>query len=147
MALNGILAGLVGITANADVVSVGSSIIIGAVAGVIVVFAITFLDKSKLMILLVRFPCGVCGIWGTLACAIFADFDFMVQLQELARKCICFIFAYVVFSVLKAVMEFVLVEEEDRGLDVPNMAKPTPAKPSFRHDLLILYQQNYYEIS
>ncbi|HAF59086.1 MAG TPA: ammonium transporter, partial [Opitutae bacterium] len=48
MALNGILAGLVGITANADVVSIGSSIIIGAVAGVIVVFAITFLDKSKI---------------------------------------------------------------------------------------------------
>jgi len=121
MALNGILAGLVGITANADVVSVGSSIIIGAVAGVIVVFAITFLDKSKIDDPVGAISVhGVCGIWGTLACAIFADFDFMVQLQgALLVSAFAFIFAYVVFSVLKAVMGVrVSEEEEDRGLDI-----------------------------
>ena len=121
MALNGILAGLVGITANADVVSVGSAIIIGAIAGVIVVFAITFLDKSKIDDPVGAISVhGVCGIWGTLACAIFADFDFMVQLKgALLVSVFAFIFAYVVFSILKAVMGVrVSEEEEDRGLDI-----------------------------
>ena len=121
MALNGILAGLVGITANADVVSVGSAIIIGAIAGVIVVFAITFLDKSKIDDPVGAISVhGICGIWGTLACAIFADFDFMVQLKgALLVSAFAFIFAYVVFSVLKAVMGVrVSEEEEDRGLDI-----------------------------
>ena len=121
MALNGILAGLVGITANADVVSVGSSIIIGAVAGVIVVFAITFLDKSKIDDPVGAISVhGICGIWGTLACAIFADFDFMAQLKgALLVSAFAFIFAYVVFSALKAIMGVrVSEEEEDRGLDI-----------------------------
>lgn len=121
MALNGILAGLVGITANADVVSVGSAIIIGAIAGVIVVFAITWLDKSKIDDPVGAISVhGICGIWGTLACAIFADFDFMVQLQgALLVSAFAFIFAYVVFSILKAVMGVrVSEEEEDRGLDI-----------------------------
>jgi len=122
MALNGILAGLVGITANADVVSVGSSILIGAIAGVIVVFAITFLDKSKIDDPVGAISVhGVCGIWGTLAVAIFADgFDFMVQLKGAVLVSVfAFIFAYVVFSILKAVMGVrVSEEEEDRGLDI-----------------------------
>ena len=121
MALNGILAGLVGITANADVVSVGSAIIIGAIAGVIVVFAIAWLDRSKIDDPVGAISVhGICGIWGTLACAIFADFDFMVQLQgALLVSAFAFIFAYVVFSILKAVMGVrVSEEEEDRGLDI-----------------------------
>ena len=122
MALNGILAGLVGITANADVVSVGSSIIIGLIAGIIVVFAITFFDKSKIDDPVGAISVhGVCGIWGTLAVAIFADgFDFMVQLKgALLVSIFAFAFAYIVFSILKAVMGVrVSEEEEDRGLDI-----------------------------
>jgi len=122
MALNGILAGLVGITANADVVSVGSSIIIGLIAGVIVVFAITFFDKSKIDDPVGAISVhGVCGIWGTLAVAIFADgFDFMVQLKGAVLVSVfAFIFAYVVFSILKAIMGVrVTEEEEQRGLDI-----------------------------
>ena len=122
MALNGILAGLVGITANADVVSVGSSIIIGLIAGIIVVFAITFFDKSKIDDPVGAISVhGVCGIWGTLAVAIFADgFDFMVQLKgALLVSVFAFAFAYIVFSILKAVMGVrVSEEEEDRGLDI-----------------------------
>jgi Amt family ammonium transporter len=122
MALNGILAGLVGITANADVVSVGSSIIIGLIAGIIVVFAITFFDKSKIDDPVGAISVhGVCGIWGTLAVAIFADgFDFMVQLKGAVLVSVfAFAFAYIVFSILKAVMGVrVSEEEEDRGLDI-----------------------------
>jgi len=122
MALNGILAGLVGITANADVVSVGSSIVIGAIAGILVVFAITFFDKSKIDDPVGAISVhGVCGIWGTLAVAIFADgFDFMVQLKgALLVSAFAFIFAYVVFSVIKAFMGVrVSEEEEQRGLDI-----------------------------
>lgn len=122
MALNGILAGLVGITANADVISVTSAIIIGFIAGIIVVFSIISLDKAKIDDPVGAISVhGVCGIWGTIATAIFADgFDFMVQLKgALLVSVFAFAFAYIVFSILKAVMGVrVSEEEEDRGLDI-----------------------------
>jgi Amt family ammonium transporter len=68
MTLNGVLAGLVGVTAGADVVTPIESIIIGSIAGVIVVFSVIALDRIRL-----DDPVGaisvhlVCGIWGTLA--------------------------------------------------------------------------------
>ena len=68
MALNGLLAGLVSITAGADSVSPFASVLMGAIGGVIVVFSIIFLDKIK-----VDDPVGAisvhgtCGIWGTIA--------------------------------------------------------------------------------
>lgn len=81
-ALNGILAGLVGITAGADVVMPGQAIVIGALAGVLVVLAVIAIDKLK-----VDDPVSaiavhlVCGIWGTLAVGIWgADKAFMPQL-------------------------------------------------------------------
>jgi Amt family ammonium transporter len=74
MILNGCLAGLVAITAPCAWVSVGSSLIIGLVAGSIVVFAVLFFDRVRL-----DDPVGalsvhlVNGIWGTLAVGLFAD--------------------------------------------------------------------------
>lgn len=74
MSINGCLAGLVGITASCAFVSVGSSVIIGAIAGVIVVFSVVFFDKMKL-----DDPVGalsvhlVCGIFGTIAVGLFAQ--------------------------------------------------------------------------
>ncbi|WP_445634441.1 Ammonium transporter [Nostoc sp. DSM 114161] len=68
MIINGILAGLVGVTAACAFVSIGSAFIIGLIAGVIVVFSVTFFDKLG-----IDDPVGatsvhlVCGIWGTLA--------------------------------------------------------------------------------
>ncbi len=74
MTLNGILAGLVGITAGADLMSPMESIIIGFIAGIIVVFAVILFDKIKL-----DDPVGalsvhlVCGVFGTLAVGIWGD--------------------------------------------------------------------------
>ncbi|OZV69292.1 ammonium transporter [Winogradskyella aurantia] len=71
MFLNGILGGLVGITAGADVMSPTDAIIIGIVSGTLIVFAVSLIDKLRL-----DDPVGaiavhlVCGIWGTLAVGI-----------------------------------------------------------------------------
>lgn len=122
MALNGILAGLVGITANADVITVTGAIIIGFIAGVIVVVSIVSLDKFKIDDPVGAISVhGVCGIWGTIATAFFADgFDFMVQLKGAVLVSVfAFAFAYIVFSILKAVIGVrVSEEEEERGLDI-----------------------------
>ena len=85
MFLNGVLGGLVGITAGADQMSPGDAILIGAVAGALIVFTVSLVDKIKL-----DDPVGaiavhlICGIWGTLAVGLFgakAGFDqFLIQL-------------------------------------------------------------------
>ena len=73
MIINGVLAGLVGITASCAYVSVGSAALIGLLAGVIVVFSVTFVDRLK-----IDDPVGaisvhlVCGVWGTLAVGLFS---------------------------------------------------------------------------
>ncbi len=74
MFMNGVLGGLVGITAGADQMSPLESVIIGAIGGIVVVLAISFMDKQKL-----DDPVGAIavhlfgGIWGTLAVGIFGD--------------------------------------------------------------------------
>ena len=123
MALNGILAGLVGITANADVITVGGSIAIGLIAGVIVVISIMFLDKSKIDDPVGAISVhGVCGIWGTIAVAIFGDGDFSMgsQIQgAFLVSAFAFGFSFIVFSILKGMMGVrVSEEEEERGLDI-----------------------------
>ncbi len=72
MAMNGILGGLVGVTANTDQVSPESAILIGIVAGVIVVLGTILLDKIKIDDPVGAFPVhGLCGLWGCIACGIF----------------------------------------------------------------------------
>jgi ammonium transporter, Amt family len=76
MIINGILAGLVAVTASCAWISVPSAAIIGAVAGVLVVFAVGFFDRIK-----IDDPVGatavhlVNGIWGTLAVGLFSQGD------------------------------------------------------------------------
>ncbi|MHB8051280.1 MAG: ammonium transporter [Coriobacteriia bacterium] len=74
MTINGMLGGLVGITAGAAYVSIGSALVIGAIAGAIVVFGVLLLDKVKLDdpvgALAVH---GMGGIFGTLAVGLFAQ--------------------------------------------------------------------------
>jgi Amt family ammonium transporter len=74
MTINGILAGLVAITAPCAWVSSGSSVIIGIIGGILVVFSVSFFDSIK-----IDDPVGaisvhlVNGVWGTLAVGLFAD--------------------------------------------------------------------------
>ncbi len=122
MALNGALAGLVGITAGADVVSVMSSIVIGFIAGLLVVISVMGIDRMK-----IDDPVGaisvhlICGIWGTLAVGIFsADHSFAIQLLGvIAYGVTCFVAALVIFYILKVTLGIRVDEEEERGgLDV-----------------------------
>jgi Amt family ammonium transporter len=127
MALNGILAGLVGITAGADAVTLYASLIIGAIAGVLVVFSILFFDRIK-----VDDPVGaisvhgVCGIWGTLAVGLSffnggnEELSFVTQLIGTLAVCgFAFVASFVIFGAIKAVMGLrVSSEEEEEGLDI-----------------------------
>jgi len=124
MALNGILAGLVGITAGADTVGEGSAIIIGAVAGVLVVASILFFDKIKcddpVGAISVH---GVCGIWGTIAVGIFSfNPEHSVLWQTIGTFAIggfAFVTSAIVFGILKATMGVrVSPEVEAQGLDI-----------------------------
>ena len=82
MALNGVLAGLVGITAGADQMAIWESVAIGAIAGVIVYGALLFIEK----VMRIDDPVGavsvhlVCGMWGTLAVGIFGAKASIAQL-------------------------------------------------------------------
>ncbi|MBO93544.1 MAG: ammonium transporter [Opitutales bacterium] len=124
MALNGVLAGLVGITAGADTVGMGSAIVIGLIAGSIVVYAIVTFDKLKIDDPVGAISVhGVCGIWGTVAVGIFSfnpEHTFGTQLKgTLIISAWAFVFSYVAFSAIKAVMGVrVSEEEEEQGLDL-----------------------------
>ena len=126
MSLNGALAGLVAITAGCANVSPTSSIIIGAIAGVIVVFSVIFFDKIK-----VDDPVGaisvhgVNGAWGTLAAGIFnmgGTTATIIGVQFLGIAA-CFIWtftaAYILFKIIDMTIGLrVSAEEEAKGLDL-----------------------------
>ena len=122
MVLNGALAGLVGITAGADVVSVLAAIVIGLIAGVIVVFSVEIIDRAKL-----DDPVGAisvhltCGIWGTLAVGLFSpDFSPITQLIGiLAYAAVAFPAASIIFLTLRSTLGLRVSEQEERrGLDL-----------------------------
>ena len=123
MVLNGSLAGLVGITASADVITPMASILIGAIAGVLVVLAVIFIDR----VLRLDDPVGatsvhlVCGIWGTLATGIWGEgANFLTQLiGVVACGAFCFTAAFAIILILKVTMGIRVSEEEEMmGLDI-----------------------------
>ncbi|MEO0794583.1 MAG: ammonium transporter [Verrucomicrobiota bacterium] len=139
MALNGILAGLVGITAGADSVTLLGSVIIGFIAGIIVVFAILFFDKVKIDDPVGAISVhGICGIWGTLAVAIFqqegSGFSFVTQLiGTLSYSAFAFIFSIIIFGIIKVTMGVRVSEDEEaEGLDVGEHGQE--AYPYFQPD-------------
>ncbi len=137
MFLNGILGGLVGITAGADLMSPLEAIIIGLLAGVIIVLGVALIDKLKL-----DDPVGavavhlICGIWGTLAVGIFGDKagidQFIYQLTGVGAAAVfCCLTAFIIIFVLKKTMGIrVSKEEEIEGLDIHEHGMD--AYPDFR---------------
>lgn len=130
MVINGVLAGLVGITAGCNVVSPNSAIIIGLVAGVLVDVAVVMVDKLK-----VDDPVGavavhgINGAWGTLAVGLFAAESgvffgggfgqFTTQLLGLVVICIfSFVTTFAIFSAMKYTFGIRVSEREElAGLD------------------------------
>jgi Amt family ammonium transporter len=122
MILNGSLAGLVGITAGADCISPMYSVVVGLMAGVIVVVTVIQLDKMK-----IDDPVGAisvhlaCGIWGTLAVGIFSP-DYQLGTQAIgvgAYALFCVVSANIIFQVVKLAMGLRVSEaEEILGLDI-----------------------------
>ena len=137
MALNGILAGLVGITAGADSVTWLGSIIIGLIAGVIVVFAIVFMDRIKIDDPVGAISVhGICGIWGTVAVGLFStNAEHLLWKQivgTLSYAAFAFIFSFILATIAKAILGFRVDEEaEDEGLDLSEHGQPAYA--DFQH--------------
>lgn len=139
MFLNGILGGLVGITAGADLMSPNEAVAIGFLAGLIIVGGVALIDKLRL-----DDPVGavtvhlICGIWGTLAVGIFGDKagigQFMTQLYGvLIVGTFCVICSLIILGSLKAIMGLrVSKEEEIEGLDLHEHGMD--AYPDFTND-------------
>lgn len=121
MVLNGCLAGLVGITAGADVISVPWAVVVGLVCGAVAVLSVMAFDRLKL-----DDPVGattvhlVCGILGTLFVALSPDHGIVPQLiGVVAYAAVCFPAAFIIFLVLKLTVGIrVSKEEEMKGLDL-----------------------------
>ena len=125
MFLNGILGGLVGITAGADQMSPNEAVIIGIIAGIVIVLGVALIEKLKL-----DDPVGavavhlICGIWGTLAVGIFgamASLDqFLIQLAGVgAAAAFCSVTAFVTLYAVKKLSGIRVSEvEELEGLDI-----------------------------
>lgn len=122
MILNGSLAGLVGITAGADVIEPAASILVGLISGLLVVSSVLYLDSRK-----IDDPVGaisvhlICGLWGTLAVGIFST-DHSISIQLLGM------ISYGVFCLASSMLIFYLIDkllglrvdeqEEIVGLDI-----------------------------
>lgn len=125
MFLNGILGGLVAITAGADKMLPGDAIIIGGIAGVIIVLGIALIDK-----LILDDPVGaiavhlICGIWGTLAVGLFGELagwdQFMSQLIGIGSyAAICLLSSFLILFALKKTLGIRVSEREElEGLDI-----------------------------
>lgn len=137
MSLNGILAGLVAITAGADQLSIIGSVIAGLIGGILVVLAVLFFDRIKIDDPVGAISVhGVCGIWGTLAVGIplltvpGTETSIVTQLiGTLAIGGFAFVFSFAVFFLLKRTLGIrVNAEEEAEGLDVAEHGSPAYAQ-------------------
>lgn len=125
MVLNGILGGLVGITAGADVMSPTDAVVIGLIAGCIIPLSVVMFDRLKL-----DDPVGatsvhlVCGIWGTLAVGLFGDLaggkQLLMQLAGVgAIGAFTLVFAFTAMFILKKTIGIRVSEDAElHGLDV-----------------------------
>lgn len=137
MFLNGVLGGLVGITAGADIMSVSDAILIGFIAGILIVLGVGFIDRLKL-----DDPVGaiavhlICGIWGTLAVGIFGELAGWDQFGHqiigvVSIGAFCMTSAFTILMILKKTVGLRVSEvEEQDGLDIHEHGMD--AYPDFR---------------
>ena len=139
MTMNGALAGLVAITASCDVVNDYEALFIGAVAGVVVVFAVEFFDK----VVKIDDPVGaisvhgVCGALGTLFTGIFGEgCSFITQMIGfVAVAAYTLILAFILFFVLKKTIGLRVTEKEEiDGLDMHEHGCSAYANFHFHND-------------
>jgi Amt family ammonium transporter len=124
MVLNGALAGLVSITASPLEPTLFGSLWIGAVGGIIVVFAVPMLDKFKIDDVVGAIPVHlIAGFWGTMVVPIYADASFGTQLTGfVAIGGFTFVVSFVVWTILKATVGIRVSEESEiNGLDVSEL--------------------------
>jgi Amt family ammonium transporter len=127
MTINGVLGGLVSITAGPDVVVGLSAVLAGAIGGAIVVFSVLMFDRLR-----VDDPVGaisvhgVAGIWGTAAVGIFGGANLGIQLLgTLSYSAAALVAGFVIFTILKYTVGLrVTPEEEALGLDVAEHGIP-----------------------
>ena len=121
MVLNGALAGLVSITAEPLTPTLGAATLIGGVGGVIVVFAVPFLDKIKIDDVVGAIPVHLmAGIWGTLAVPLTnGDASFVTQLTSvLIVGVFTFVVSLIVWFAIDKIMGIRVSEEDElAGLD------------------------------
>jgi Amt family ammonium transporter len=147
MLCNGLLAGLVAITAPCAFVNSVSAVIIGAIAGVLVVESVLFIDR----VLKIDDPVGaisvhgVCGAFGVLSVGLFADGAygdgwngvpgtvkglFYGDASQLSAQAVgtltCFVWVFATFFVFFKVVEALMgnrvpADVELEGLDIPEM--------------------------
>jgi len=155
MMINGLLAGLVAITAPCAFVNATSSVVIGVIAGVLVIWSVNFVDqKLKIDDPVGAFSVhGVCGIWGLVSIGIFADGKFGDALNgvkggvggimtgdskqlvaQLIGAVVCIVWSFgtgwLFFTIQKKLMRIRSTEEEeDNGVDIPEMG--VTAYPEF----------------
>ncbi|SHF35431.1 ammonium transporter [Litoreibacter ascidiaceicola] len=125
MVLNGALAGLVSITAEPLTPSLGAATLIGAVGGVIVVFAVPFLDKLKIDDVVGAIPVHLmAGIWGTIA-VVFTNGDASIGTQLysiLVVGAFTFIVSGAIWFILKSTIGIRVSEEDEvMGLDMAEL--------------------------
>lgn len=134
MILNGALGGLVAITAGADLHNMYTPMLVGAIGGALVVFAVPMFDKFKL-----DDPVGalsvhlVNGIWGTLAVGIFVEkISFIQQLKGVVEiAVIVFVVSFVVLYIINKIVRFRADDEAQiEGLDVQEVG--VEAYPEFK---------------
>ena len=121
MLLNGTLAGLVGITAGCDSVTNNEAVIIGLIAGVLVVYGGVILRNFKIDDAVGAWPVhGLCGVWGGIATGIFGSHALAIQiLGSLAIPLWAFVTMYLFFKVLQMTgILRVSREHELAGLDI-----------------------------
>jgi Amt family ammonium transporter len=132
MTLNGTLAGLVAITSPCATVTTAGAVLIGAIAGVIVVFAVLFFDRIRIDDPVGAISVhGVCGAFGTLSAALFHENLFLGKPYNLGEQLITqaigvltafvwtFSICFVLFKVIAATIGLrVSAEEELEGLDL-----------------------------